>query len=178
MPASSTLDIGAGGSFTIEMWIKPETVSGKMPLVGWNWRRAYGVNLSIAAGRLYANLRDANQTPHTALSAGNTVMPGQWQHVALTLDSQAQRIRLFCDGRIVADEHTEPFQPNTRLNLQFGHRLERDESLTYAGLMDELSLYNRALTAGEIAMIAAAGGTGKCAPHGDTAIVAPAPAQP
>ena len=162
MPASSSLDIGSGGSFTVEAWIKPAPVARKMPLVGWNSDTAYGANLSIGGGQLYANLRDAHGTPHTVLSRARIITADQWQHIALTYDAKAQSARLYCNGEMVADEPTEAFIPNTRLDLQFGRRRERDTVLTYSGLMDEISFYHRALSSEEIAAIANAAGAGKC----------------
>ncbi len=53
--------------------------------------------------------------------------------------------------------------PLTSFNLHFGKRADGpfSENL-YQGLIDEPSLYNRALSATEIAAIHAAGSAGKC----------------
>jgi hypothetical protein len=57
------------------------------------------------------------------------------------------------------------FTPETSYDLYLGRRvLTHGEHYTYAGLLDEVSLYNRALTSNEIAAIYNAGAAGKCPP--------------
>jgi hypothetical protein len=163
LPASAQLDLGAAGAFTIEMWIKPDNIMGKIPLVGWNNTNAYGANLSIVNGRLYASLRDSEGTPHMAVSGGPNLMTESWKHVALTFDGPNQALRLYFDGYVMADVPIDSFRPNTTLALQIGRRMEGGTLHTYAGLMDEISLYRRALTVEEIAAIAQARRAGKCA---------------
>lgn len=168
IPASPSLDVGSGDGFTIEAWIKPAAIARKLPLVGWNSDVAYGVNLSVASGILYATIRDDAGNPHRVISPAGTVVANQWQHIALTYDAKEQRARLYRSGEVVAEEHTEAFVPNTKLDLQLGRRREPDGVLTYSGLMDEISLYRRALSPEEIAAIASAGGAGKCVSRPDS----------
>jgi RNA polymerase sigma factor (sigma-70 family) len=169
IPATPTLNIGSDGNFTVEMWIKPEVVAGKIPLVGWNSDTEYGANLSIVNGRLYASVRDKTGNPHQIVSRGAVVTAGAWSHIALAFDGRSGRMRLHANGDIVADAQTEPFHPRTQFDLEFGRRREGRLVFHYAGLMDEITLYNRALTREEIASIADAGGAGKCVSSGHAA---------
>jgi len=162
VPASIALDVGSDGRFTCEAWINPDSVAGKLPLIGWNSDTAYGVNLSIVEGRLYANLRDQSGVSHRAFSEPGMVVAGQWQHVALIYDAQERKVRLYCNGKVVAEKFTEAFFPNTQCDLQFGRRCEGATTFTYAGLLDEICLYRRALRPEEISAIASAGSAGKC----------------
>jgi len=162
VPASIALDVGSDGRFTCEAWINPDSVAGKLPLIGWNSDTAYGVNLSIVEGRLYANLRDQSGVSHRAFSEPGLVVAGQWQHVALIYDAQERKVRLYYNGKVVAATFTEAFFPNTQCDLQFGRRCEGATTFTYAGLLDEICLYRRALRPEEISAIASAGSAGKC----------------
>ena len=92
-----------------------------------------------------------------------TLIPDQWYHVADTYDGSEARV--YIDGGLDAtgDESAVPLT-NTSL-LFFGQRGDDNSSLFFDGLLDEVSIYNRALTAEEISAIYAAGSHGKTRPE-------------
>src|SRR6266446_5639642 len=47
VPASSSLDVGAGPSFTVECWINPSDTTTQLPLVEWNNGGVIGPHLWI-----------------------------------------------------------------------------------------------------------------------------------
>ena len=84
IPASASLDVGSGPGFTIEGWINPKDISNRSPLVEWNhegttateWGAQLWVlragDFGLPAGSLFANLAEANGTPHYIYSPGGT----------------------------------------------------------------------------------------------------------
>jgi hypothetical protein len=92
------------------------------------------------------------------------------QHVALTYDRSSQTARLYLDGALVADEVVGSIVPATATPLYFGKRIApvTGSGTVFKGLMDEVSLYARALGQVEIQSIVAASKSGKCA-----ALIAP-----
>src|SRR5262249_33871472 len=93
-------------------------------------------------------------------ASGSGLRLGAWQHVAVTVDGSV--ITFYVDGRMVSQAmqpialtfNTFPFQIGSAAPA-YGNR--------FNGIIDELSVYDRALTAQEVQAIVAAGGAGKCA---------------
>jgi hypothetical protein len=71
---------------------------------------------------------------------------------------------LYRNGSIVAESTVGSFTPKTTGYLNIGCRPTdpANQSLTFSGVIDEPSVYNRALGSNEIAAIYQAGGSGKC----------------
>ena len=161
IPASPTLDVAAGGSFTITAWIKPAEVTGAHSLLEWNTGDGvtyWGVHFFLDAnafnsgpGSLYANLVDQSGAWHQIHSPPGVVTAGVFQFVALTYDKTSGLARIYCNGHAVAQQVLGSFIPNTRYDLFLGHRpLTRGETSSYLGALDEVALFNRALSAAEI----------------------------
>ena len=169
-PASASLNVGTGLGFSIECWIKPADINSR-PVVEWNSGSAVGPHLwiSVAAptgfgpGSLFANLADTGGTSHIFGSAPGLVNANTLQHVALTYDKSSGIGVLFYNGIVVATQNLGTFTPQTSFNFYIGRRVSPANQVTpFNGLIDEVSLYNRALSASEIAAIYTAGSAGKC----------------
>jgi choice-of-anchor C domain-containing protein len=161
VPAEVSLNVGAGPGLTLELWAKPTDAGTLQPLLEWNNNGAIGTYLWIAAsgnGALDANLIDANGVEHPMNAPLNTVVSGAWQHFALTYDRTNGIAKLYRNGVMVLQRELGSFTPQTSWDLFFGSR----GSYRFKGIMDEVSLYSRALTAAEIESIFTAGAAGKC----------------
>jgi streptogramin lyase len=92
---------------------------------------------------------------------------GQFVHVAATLDDATGAMTLYENGAVVAQTTTtvRPFgalDPTQEPGVGIGNSNALDNyNVPFNGLIDELSVYNRALTAGEVLGIYKAGGSGK-----------------
>ncbi len=175
IPAHSNLNIGSTGNLTMEGWINPSDVSGYHPI--WEWNDAtnkVGVHVWIGrltsdVGVLFANLVDANGTSHTIFSPSGTLVTNSFQHIALTYDQGTGVAILYRNGAVVAQSTLGSFTPQTAYDFWMGDRPtdhvgDSSYDRHFAGLIDEVSLYNRALTAGEIQAAYAADTEGKCVP--------------
>lgn len=169
-PASSALNVGTNSGLSIEFWFNPADVSGPHPLVEWNNGTSFGTHVwvSVAApgvvsvGCIYINLVDIQGNQHYIASPGGVTAAGQFQHVAATYDHTSGIATLYCNGAVVASTNLGVFTPQTTYNLYFGFRPSSGQY--YTGLIDEVSIYNRALSSGEVSNIYAAAFTGKCPP--------------
>jgi hypothetical protein len=167
VPASSNLNVGLGVGLTIEGWIKPTIVSALHPLVEWNSGSQDGVHFWIGQfssddGVMFANIRDTALTAHAFRSAPKVVSSNVWQHVALTYDKAGGLAVIYVNGTIVAQTNMGSFTPLTSSDLWLGRRPA--PNVFYPGMLDEISVYNRALSQSEIQSIYAADGAGKCVP--------------
>jgi internalin A len=92
--------------------------------------------------------------------SSSAITTGAWHHVAATLVSGGD-VKFYVDGLaagVFAQQGT--FGITNQEPIRVGTR--KDAWSYFAGAIDELSLYNRALSAYEIATIYAAGSAGKC----------------
>lgn len=151
-------------AFTLEGWI--ETSAILAPAVGFiavksgsDGIQGYEFGVYNPTGQLRLTLNGA--LGGADLVAGPDVIDGQPHHVAASYDGA--RLRLYVDGRLVGcHADSETVQYGVASPLYIGRRPELTFDGDWNGLIDELSIYSRALCATEIAAIHAAGGSGKC----------------
>ena len=171
IPASPSLDVGAGAGFTLELWINPADISKEHPMVEWNNRHGtvglslvLGVPVAGGAGSVLASLTDTSGVAHWLASAPDMVTANAWQHLAVTYDRSSGWARLYLDGAQIAEMNFGDLTVQTSYDLFFGRRVAvSGTNFRYTGDMDEVSLYSRALGPDEIQAIFAAGSAGKCA---------------
>ena len=90
----------------------------------------------------------------------STVITGVWYHVVGVRGPNY--VQLYKDGQLEAQTNVNFPQDYGNLPLYFGSSGQSYNDRKMQGDLDEVSLYNRALSAGEIAALYAAGAAGKC----------------
>ena len=179
IPASSALDVGKSNGMTIEAWINPAGL-GQYPVVEWSPGGVYGPLVWInvpSPGSVYADLFDSNGNEHLFTSAGGVIASNAFQHLAVTYDKPSGMGRIIVNGVLVAEANLGSFTPLTSSDLYIGYRPPSSPfgPIPFNGIIDEVSLYSRALSLGEVQAIYNAGSDGKCVPV-LPASCAPAPA--
>ncbi len=158
-----------GGGLTISALIKPDSVSGFHPILEWNPINkipgTIGVQLWLgntpgSQGVLAAHLVGAegdsgNYQPHSLVSHPGAVVIGRFQHVAATYDKTTGNGVLYVNGQVVARGQWGRFEPLTTGDLWISRRpTDHPGDWTYntffSGLLDEIAIYNRALSTEEI----------------------------
>ena len=167
VPASPTLDIGSSGSgITIETWIEPNSfninTSGG-PIIEWDSSTTDGLQLWVGNNAISANIKDLSNGAHT-MNASAIMSSNTWQHLALTYDKTNGWAYIYFNGNIVSSNNFGTIIPQTTYPLNIGRRTGEPigNGETYGGLIDELSIYNRALSQAEIQAIVSVGSGGKC----------------
>ncbi len=98
---------------------------------------------------------------------------GQWQHIAVTADTATGQVALYLNGKaipiVTIGSIGGQFANVSQLFIGQRQGLNTPEGaagvLPYKGLIDEVELYNRALSAAEIQAIYRVGSRGKCKPR-------------
>ena len=162
---------------TFEEWIKPASTAS---MAVWEYERVLGsyvgsdigIQLYInqpSAGTFYVNLTDVNNVANTSFnSAYGLLVTGVWQHIAATYDKTSGLAEIIHKRVGGGSRPTSGASPRRRVLPTFvdwvpGPLIFHDQpGLCFLGKMDELSLYNRALTSNEVAAIYNAGSLGKC----------------
>ncbi len=144
-------------AITFEAWIKPSGFPNAAPTV---FRKDAG-NLGTTQYSLVLNIsgQPACNIGPVAQAAGGSVALNQWSHLACTYDRQ--NVRLYINGVQIAASAATTAIPNSSpfslgIGTEFGFN-DRD----FDGLIDEPSIYNRALTSAEVTSIFNAGIAGK-----------------
>jgi len=166
VPDSPSLNIGTG-DFSMEAWVKANspkdiaTIMDKRDVnapvhAGYHWYLDY-------LGYAGLQITDSNGTSLTIDS--NVFIPdGHFHHLAVTVVRASQTgLKFFVDGQLVNTYNPTGLQGNLDSSASFligGHHF--DSWRTFNGIIDELSLYKRALTESEILAIYNAGSAGKC----------------
>jgi len=170
VPASPSLNVGLDAGFTVEAWIRPTSVNGRHPIVEWNPGNAFQTHFWVfnrpnGPGTLFANIVDSGGGWHTFQSAAGIVVPNTFQHAALTYTKATGVGTLLLNGLPVAQQNLGVFTPRTTANLRIGRRLPPEaDAGAFAGIIDETSVYRRALSQAELAAIYRAGAAGKFDP--------------
>jgi len=158
IPASSSLDVGASGGFTLMAWINPSDVAYRRPIFEWNagdGTTYWGVHFYIdpitpsglQPGALYANVVDHNGNWHQIWSSGGTAVPHVFQHVALTYESASGIATIYRNGTIVAQQNLGSFMPLTTYDLYLGRRpMTQGETYSFAGRIDEVAVFDGTLS--------------------------------
>ena len=112
-------------------------------------------NLAFANtnGCLYADIVDTNYVAHEIYSPPGLLQSNVFQHVALTYDTNSGLAILYLNGTNVASTNLGVFVPKTDGDVLLGRDMSPYTNNYYGGLMDEMSVYGRALSAAEIAAI-------------------------
>jgi len=152
-------------SLTIEGWIRPR---GDGYNIFWRGDNRPGLDpyfLGMSANS-NINLWITDQNGNSA-AVGITIPYYVWTHVTATLDGSSGTMSIYTNGVLAAQTITtiRPFGaliPGASPGVGIGNVNDGQNNFPFVGDIDEISLYNRALTTGEIQAIYSAGSAGKC----------------
>ena len=187
VPTATDLNLASGQGWAMEGWIKPEALTGTQFLAhkgsdisGVN--PYWGIYLSPDVLRFEMTPSSGINTYTTVISSG-VLLAGQWQHVAVVVDAVGGPIsgyHLYINGSDAGISYSHQgiaggVSTAEPLRLGTAKAFAGNLVLFFKGQMDEPSIYNRALSAAEIAAIYAAGSAGKVPSSGTGPSIASQP---
>jgi hypothetical protein len=134
-------------SMTVELWIKP---TRNMGVYGWdrlvhrNFQTGYFFGGS--GGNVNALSIVLNNNQLVMVSPVNTVVVGEWQHVAFVVDDIGNMAYIYKNGNLVASAAwtgTIPGNASSQLTLS-------QSSESYGGTMDDVRIWNTVRTQDQI----------------------------
>lgn len=157
----STANLGHGGSFSYSVWIRPLTNNDQW-ILGQNngngsqpWAALVVGNpnaLGGTSGRVSFVLTGSGPTLTVADTA--SVSTSAWVHYVVTVSSSGgtTTVKLYRNGTQVATASGAGSYPNpsSTNNFLMGNAALNNTSAVFRGLMDDVRVYNRALSDGEI----------------------------
>lgn len=190
IPASTDFDWAADDSFSIAFWMQGndqtctgtnnEVVIGREGTESGNnvrwWLGCRGPNDAANQGKAYFQLRSKNNQ-NVALFSDDPVNDGEWHHIVGVRDESTDTTYLYVDGQEVDSEvvdYSEGFDTGAGLNLGWLNLTSGD--FNFKGTIDEVAIFNEALSPGAIQSYYAYGypggeeaGLGYCAIENATA---------
>lgn len=142
VPFSSALN---GQNFTIEAWANTTDVADDGCVVS-SFKSKKGYFLMAHAGGNWWGCVGHNDQYAYYYSDMGAMTPGKWTHLVTTYDVNG--LRSYVDGRLIAGPYGD-FVRNINEPLRIG--LNKDQTMPFIGMVDEVAVYTRALTAAQIA---------------------------
>jgi hypothetical protein len=170
------------GELSVEAWVKPGEHMGLRDLVS-KWDGVVGVDQ-----RSFALSLDGEGVPYFIVSATgghsvvgvvfatNTVVAvGEWSHVAGTYDGSYLSLYVNGElrGRVAYSGGIFPGAGDLGIGGTVGGMVGGQAISTFGGWIDEVSVYGRALSGGEVRSIWKAGVEGKCLPEAPAFVSGP-----
>src|SRR4029077_12775157 len=174
-PANLKLTTG----LTVDAWINPSSVNGSSgDLVGgiitkWaqtfpngdSWAIWIQNNGSPNSYSLAADISGGMPQGESGVISGGSIPLNTWTHVAVTYDSASGTLIVYVNGSAVVSSIV--FSPGTLIEatnapVYIGAEPSAVGGRHFLGLIDEVEVFNRALSASEILAIKNAGSAGKC----------------
>jgi len=138
-------------AITIELWLNPGTIQNS-----WTVSKAlsaypftpanYIVSLRVGGEWEFAFYEAAVDVWHSHETTGLGLTTGTWYHLVATYDGSV--VKIYCNGvEKYSAAETTPMEPNTE-TLRVGWN--EGPGYPLHGIVDEVRIYNRALTATEV----------------------------
>lgn len=147
-----------GKSYTLSFWMKPDKVGGTVDptMTAGTFSPEYWLSLTFDA-KIWSN--QTGGPSYVATGAANAYKAGQWQHVAVVVDgtqtgatSGTVSGKLFVNGELVSSgDVADGIMTNKDAAVYFG---VNGWDAYFTGALDEVMLFNQALTNDEIGAIA------------------------
>jgi hypothetical protein len=173
-----SLDFTGASSFSIEAWVKVNALAvaagndGQV-IVSLNYRcnlpspdtvATETLAIQAGTGKAFFQVRDAGGNQALILTP-NAIPIGQWIHLVGVRDASCLKVRLYLNGTPLTPvvDPTSGRLWNTGPDF-IGRRWPCATNNPFNGSIDEVSIYNRALTDCEVAALYNAACAGKCRP--------------
>ncbi len=149
---------GLGNQYSVSLWFWNGMPNDGRDISGWLFSRGHDHGLGLASDHLGIGGKSGNTgkliffsgTDETALTVGKTETPRwQWQHLVLVRDKNAARVYLNGALEIQTESVINFFDKPDE--FFFGGRSDNDSN--WEGRLDEIAVFDRALSADEIAKL-------------------------
>lgn len=142
--------ISPSEAITFSLWIKPEVLE-KFSVIAER-QVAYGIHLS-QDGEAVFYIKDQDSDYHEAKTPAGTITQGNWVNITGTFDAKTKDIKIYINGKKIASKNIpiakSIFNGHHQFPLTIG-RQHSSKNYYFQGNIDEIRLYNRAMTEEEV----------------------------
>jgi hypothetical protein len=146
----SSVSLGLTSSHTFESWVKPTTVTGIQTIFIKELTNGCTYWVQLNGSRITTGFNNGSGCVER-MSTTQTIPVNQWSHIAAVFDDTANNYKIYLNGNLVstiAETRTPATSTNPLVFGQSGYAGGQYER--WHGLIDDVRIYNRALTATEI----------------------------
>jgi len=143
-----------GSSFTVQVWVKTDAAPTQNDGIVGNykqstealWMLSVSGDDAAARGKMGFSLRDVGKAHSAGVKSPDFLNDGEWHHLAGVRDQDQKKVRFYVDGALIEEVDDETEDINSGQSIWIGDHLNR----FYEGLMDDVKIWDRALTADEL----------------------------
>ena len=160
--ASTSTETTVGEDFTLSAWIKLDKLNHRHPILSKQGNETRGFLFSVEDTNKLALEVFKDAGTKTGVISSASLRTDKWYHVAATYDyigDGSSKIRLYIEGFNdgSTDSASGPVMDNT-VNLELGsYRWNDGYQKFMAGTIDDVKIYNKALSQGDVSALFAAG---------------------
>ncbi len=153
VPLVDSITFSTGNSLTVQAWVKTDDEPSRNDGIVGNYRT--GTNalwmLSISGddaalrGKMGFSVRDLARVS-AGVRSENFLNDNEWHVITGVRDQDAKKLRFYVDNELIGEVDDNSQDINSGQSIWIGEHLNR----FYKGLIDEVKVWNIALTAAEI----------------------------
>jgi len=152
------------GAFTVELWAMPMNQTNSLEMFGSRDPGEFSYDLSFSGTYIHSDIGDGGSWITTSADVTYPYVVGNWYHIAETVTTTNYVI--YVNGSAIGSgsffmDTPVLYDPNHQMTIGYNNRYDVDYM---NGPIDDVRIYNRALSANEIQGIYLAGTNGMCAP--------------
>lgn len=140
--------------YTLEAWIKPDTIAPGDRIVfmtATTQQDAISLLMDNGSDQVWARVRNSTNTAHVNVYGATSISTGAWHHIVMSADSAAGTCKLYLDNDLDGSgAYTAPIAVDKGCFIgtaYYGGALAQ----VFDGLCDSVRIYNKALSADEVA---------------------------
>jgi hypothetical protein len=147
---SNNISINPDSAITVSTWIKPTSLSSEVHLVRKGSPDQYG--LRIDAGKLEVHIDGNNSCggSYSLLTGNNNLEINEWQYVAFTFSEESDQVVTYINGDRDNSVIYTGCLPSSSSQLSVGKNIFGGAEGVFNGKIDEVKIYNYALSEDEI----------------------------
>ena len=151
VPLAASIAFSTGDSLTVQVWVKTDDEPPKNDGIVGNYRPSTDAVwiLSVSGdnpatrGKMGFSVRDKGRANSAGITSPDFLNDGEWHVLAGVRDQKAKKIRFYVDGKLIDEKDDNTKDINSGQSIWIGEHLNR----FYKGLIDEVKVWNRPLTA-------------------------------
>ncbi len=153
IPLVDSIAFSTGDSLTVQVWVKTDDqplqndgiVGNYRPSTVPLWLLSVSGDNAATRGKMSFSVRDPERTS-AGITSPDFLNDGEWHVLAGVRDQKAKKLRFYVDGKLIDEVDDNTKDINSGQSIWVGEHLNR----FYKGLIDEVKVWNRPLTADEL----------------------------
>ena len=154
IPLEDSIAFSTGDSLTVQVWVKTDDeppqndgiVGNYRPATDAVWILSVSGDDPAARGKMGFSVRDVGRANSAGIRSPDFLNDDKWHVLAGVRDQKAKKIRFYVDGKLIDEVDDNTKDINSGQSIWVGEHLNR----FYKGLIDEVKVWNRPLTAEEL----------------------------